>query len=327
MDPKLTALGFVPQPLAPDQRQALDDRGYVILANAIDPPWLARLRRAFDAIYEREGDKAGIEVNQVAGVRRLGDLTNKGEVFEGVYQDARLLRIVRHFLGDDATIMSLGDNAINGVITPPRPGPQPDVVSGLHNDGSLSCGDDGRGMPVDIHPEMGLPGVEVILSTLHAGGKFSNDNYQFSGGLHGVGVSVVNALSTLLEVTIKRDGQVHQMRFANGEKASDLEVIDSCGKRNTGTLLRFWPDPLIFDETDFRFQTLVERFQMMAFLNRGLELRVRDQRPTSTVETDDPDGWVAFRLYQEDCWRGAAWWLWSVAGALVTGVGVSSTSP
>ena len=98
MDPKLTALGFAPQPLAPDQRQALDDRGYVILANAIDPPWLARLRRAFDAIYEREGDKAGIEVNQVAGVRRLADLTNKGEVFDQVYLLPRLLAAVVHVL-------------------------------------------------------------------------------------------------------------------------------------------------------------------------------------------------------------------------------------
>ena len=86
----------------------------------------------------------------------------------------------------------------------------------------MACGDNGRGMPVDIHPEQGLPGVEVILCTLHAGGKFSNDNYQFSGGLHGVGVSVVNALSESLEIIIKRDGEVHQMFFANGDKTSGI---------------------------------------------------------------------------------------------------------
>ena len=100
-----------------------------------------------------------------------------------------------------------------------------DVV--LHSDNSLSVEDDGRGMPVDLHKEEGLPGVELILSRLHAGGKFSQGNYNFSGGLHGVGVSVVNALSTHLEVTIKRDGQVHRMTFANGDKASELEVVDT----------------------------------------------------------------------------------------------------
>src|SRR5690606_23249810 len=120
-----------------------------------------------------------------------------------------------------------------------------DVV--LHKDQSVTVSDDGRGMPVDMHPEQGKPGVEVILSTLHSGGKFSNKNYQFSGGLHGVGVSVVNALSLTLEVTIRRDGQVYRMSFNNGEKASELEVIDSCGKRNTGTMLRFLPDPKYFD--------------------------------------------------------------------------------
>jgi len=126
---------------------------------------------------------------------------------------------------------------------------QIDVV--LHKDNSLTCTDNGRGMPVDIHPEQGKPGVEVILCTLHAGGKFSNDNYQFSGGLHGVGVSVVNALSKLLEVTIKRDGQIYRMGFANGDKASDLEVIGSCGKRETGTSVRFLPDPSYFESPKF----------------------------------------------------------------------------
>ena len=112
----------------------------------------------------------------------------------------------------------------------------------LHKDGSVSVCDDGRGMPVDIHPEQGIPGVEVILVTLHAGGKFSNDNYQFSGGLHGVGVSVVNALSTKMDVIVRRDGKVHQILFADGHKTSDLKVIDTCGQRNTGTILRFWPN-------------------------------------------------------------------------------------
>ena len=117
----------------------------------------------------------------------------------------------------------------------------------LHKDGSVEVEDDGRGMPVDLHPQLKKPGIEVILCTLHAGGKFSNSNYQFSGGLHGVGVSVVNALSKQLEVQVKRDGNVYKMTFAHGDKQSDLEVIDTVGKRNTGTMLRFWPEEKYFD--------------------------------------------------------------------------------
>jgi topoisomerase-4 subunit B len=117
----------------------------------------------------------------------------------------------------------------------------------VFNDGSVEVTDDGRGMPVDIHPEEKVPGVELILTRLHAGGKFSNKNYAFSGGLHGVGVSVVNALSTRVDVTIRREGQEFRMAFANGDRASDLEVIGSVPKKKTGTTLRFWPDPKYFD--------------------------------------------------------------------------------
>ncbi|MEW5248381.1 DNA topoisomerase IV subunit B [Microbulbifer discodermiae] len=140
----------------------------------------------------------------------------------------------------------------------------------LHKDNSLSVSDDGRGMPVDIHPEQGRPGVEVILSTLHAGGKFSNKNYQFSGGLHGVGVSVVNALSKVLEVTIQRGGQIYRMGFHNGDKASELEVIGSCGKRTTGTSLRFLPDPKYFDSIKFSVRHLRHLLRAKAVLCPGL---------------------------------------------------------
>lgn len=147
----------------------------------------------------------------------------------------------------------------------------------LHPDGSLSCADDGRGMPVDIHPEQGLPGVEVILSTLHAGGKFSNDNYQFSGGLHGVGVSVVNALSTILEVTIKRDGQVHRMSFENGDKATELAVIGEVGKRNTGTAIRFKPDAKYFDTPKFSVPRMKHVLRAKAVLCPGLKMVFIDE--------------------------------------------------
>ncbi|MFL1482571.1 DNA topoisomerase IV subunit B [Marinobacter sp. LN3S78] len=145
-----------------------------------------------------------------------------------------------------------------------------DVI--LHADGSLSVEDDGRGMPVDMHKEEGLSGVELILSRLHAGGKFSQGNYNFSGGLHGVGVSVVNALSTHLEVTIKRDGNLYRMTFADGEKASDLAVVDTVGKRNTGTRLHFMPDPKYFDSPKFSVSRLRHNLRAKAVLCPGLNV-------------------------------------------------------
>jgi topoisomerase-4 subunit B len=158
-----------------------------------------------------------------------------------------------------------------------------DVI--LHKDQSVSVVDDGRGMPVDIHPEKGVPGVEVILSTLHAGGKFSNKNYEFSGGLHGVGISVVNALSKVLEVTIRRDAQVYRMGFKNGDKASDLEVVDTCGKRNTGTTVRFLPDPQYFDSHKFSLSKLRHLLRAKAVLCPGLRVTLHDEA------SGDKDDW------------------------------------
>ena len=160
----------------------------------------------------------------------------------------------------------------------------------LHKDGSLSVFDDGRGMPVDMHPEQGLPGVEVILSTLHAGGKFSNDNYQFSGGLHGVGVSVVNALSNTLEVTVKRGGNVYQMLFANGEKTSDLKVIDTCGQRNTGTILRFWPNAVYFDSVKFSVSRLRHVLLAKGVLCGGCTVSFHDENTGDSEEWYYEDG-------------------------------------
>ncbi len=151
------------------------------------------------------------------------------------------------------------------------------IVVTLHSDHSLSVQDDGRGMPVDVHPGEGAPGVEVILSRLHAGGKFSQKNYQFSGGLHGVGVSVVNALSRRLEVTVRRDGKEYRMVFANGEKVSDLEEIGTVGKRNTGTTLHFWPDAGYFDSARFSLPKLRHILRAKAVLCPKLEVVFRDE--------------------------------------------------
>ncbi len=147
----------------------------------------------------------------------------------------------------------------------------------LYADGSLEVSDDGRGMPVDIHPDEGLPGVEVILTKLHAGGKFSNDSYRFAGGLHGVGVSVVNALSQHLEVWVKRDGQEYNMAFAHGDKVSDLEPVGKVPRKETGTRLRFWPDPGYFDSPRFSTRRLKHLLQAKAVLCPGLTVSFRDE--------------------------------------------------
>ena len=147
----------------------------------------------------------------------------------------------------------------------------------LYRDGSLAVSDDGRGMPVDIHPEEGRPGVEVILTTLHAGGKFSSKNYQFSGGLHGVGVSVVNALSKRLEVTVKRDGAEWRMAFADGEKVSDLEQVGTVGKRVSGTRVHFWPDAKYFESAKFSVPRLKHVLRAKAVLCPGLRVRFYDE--------------------------------------------------
>ena len=165
---------------------------------------------------------------------------------------------------------------------------QIDVV--LHSDGAVSVTDDGRGMPVDLHPEQKLPGVEVILSTLHAGGKFSDKSYQFSGGLHGVGVSVVNALSELLEVTIRRDGNVHTMAFSGGDKTTDLKVTGSCGKRNTGTGIRFKPDPQYFDSANFSVPKLSHALRAKAVLCPGLNVTLTDEKKKEKTEWYYEDG-------------------------------------
>ena len=147
----------------------------------------------------------------------------------------------------------------------------------LYKDGSLEVADDGRGMPVDKHPKLKLPGVEVVLSTLHAGGKFSNKNYTFSGGLHGVGVSVVNALSKHLEVWVRRQGNEYNMAFKSGKKILDLEVIGAVGKRNTGTTIRFWPDAKYFETNKFSIEKLLHVMRAKAILCPGLSIRFDDQ--------------------------------------------------
>ena len=148
----------------------------------------------------------------------------------------------------------------------------------LHQDNALEVIDDGRGMPVDIHPEEGVSGVELILTRLHAGGKFSGKNYQFSGGLHGVGISVVNALSVRLEVRVRREGQEYAIAFEHGDKVSELEVVGTVGKRNTGTTVKFWPDGKYFDTPKFNINRLLHLLKAKAVLCPGLRVEFDDRQ-------------------------------------------------
>ncbi|SFJ75803.1 DNA topoisomerase IV subunit B [Methylophaga sulfidovorans] len=154
----------------------------------------------------------------------------------------------------------------------------------LHKDNSLEVSDDGRGMPVDIHPEEGVPGVEVILTRLHAGGKFSNKNYRFSGGLHGVGVSVVNALSSRLEVKIRRNATEYQIAFESGALVEALNEIGTVGKRNTGTTVRFWPEEPFFDSPKFSVPRLRHVLRAKAVLCPGLVVTFTDLSGKEKVE-------------------------------------------
>ena len=159
----------------------------------------------------------------------------------------------------------------------------------LHKDQSIEVTDNGRGMPVDIHPVENVSGVEVIMSKLHAGGKFSNKNYTFSGGLHGVGISVVNALSERVDVTVKRNGEVYKIAFENGQKVEDLTVIGTCGRRSTGTTVHFKPNPKYFDSPKFSASRLRHLLRAKAVLCSGLEIKFIDK------VNDTEDTW----LYQD----------------------------
>ena len=164
------------------------------------------------------------------------------------------------------------------------------VQVSLRQDGSVEVVDDGRGIPVDIHPEEGVPGVELAMTTLHAGGKFDKSSYKVSGGLHGVGVSVVNALSEWLEVEVVRDGKKHHQRFVRGKKDKELEDVGRA--KGSGTRVTFKPDPKVFTELDYNFETLNNRLRELAFLNKGLTIMLTDERD-GNEKTHRYDGGLA----------------------------------
>jgi DNA gyrase subunit B len=165
----------------------------------------------------------------------------------------------------------------------------------VHHDNSVSVVDNGRGIPVDIHKTEKKPAVEVALTMLHAGGKFDHRVYKVSGGLHGVGVSVVNALSDWLEVEVKRDGKIHHQRYERGKTVSKLTVI---GKSNsTGTKVTFKPDRTIFEKIDFSYDILSQRLRELAFLNKGLKIKLEDERSDKEAVFEFAGGVVSFVEY------------------------------
>jgi topoisomerase-4 subunit B len=192
------------------------------------------------------------------------------------------------------------DNSVDEAIA----GHAKRIEVNVYQDGSLEVIDDGRGMPVDIHPQEKIPGVELILTKLHAGGKFSNKNYRFSGGLHGVGVSVVNALSKHLEVWIRRDGKEYNMSFANGKRRGKLEVVGKVPKNQTGTTLRFWPDPSYFDNPTFSITRLKQVLRAKAVLCPGLEVVLNVEKPEEHHRWQYSAG---LEQYLKECLEGAEW--------------------
>ncbi|MBF7691498.1 MULTISPECIES: DNA topoisomerase IV subunit B [Acinetobacter] len=185
------------------------------------------------------------------------------------------------------------DNAVDEALA----GHANKVTVTVYKDGSLSVQDNGRGMPVDIHPEYGQSGIEIILTKLHAGGKFSTDNYQFSGGLHGVGISVVNALSTRVEVEVQRQGALYKMAFEHGEPVAALEVLEGkAPKRASGTRVHFWPEAKYFDSPKFALKALKHNLKAKAVLAAGLQIIYIDEINNEKIEWQFENGLVDYLM-------------------------------
>ena len=193
-------------------------------------------------------------------------------------------------------VYEIVDNSVDEALA----GYATSILVTLLADGGVRVADDGRGIPTDIHPQEGVSAVELVLTQLHAGGKFGGGGYKVSGGLHGVGSSVVNALSTRMEAEVRQKGHVHRMSFDHGVPTGPLTVVGDTDE--TGTTITFWPDAAIFETVELDWETIRARFQQMAFLNKGLSITLVDERENAVANAEDglEDAELAI-------WAAAAW--------------------
>ena len=164
----------------------------------------------------------------------------------------------------------------------------------IHKDGFVTVADNGRGIPVDIHPKLNKPAVEVVMTKLHAGGKFDKKVYKVSGGLHGVGISVTNALSGELVVEVKRNGKIYQQKYQYGKPVTELKIIGDVDLKDTGTTVKFLPDEQIFSATEFSFEVLSSRLRELAFLNKGIKIAIEDEKTDKKNEFQYDGGIISF---------------------------------
>ena len=245
-------------------------KGVEYLVTEQNPEWESTNSISSTAVDENVYDETQIQVLEgLEAVRKR----------PGMYIGSTDYRGLHHL------VYEIVDNAVDEALA----GYCTDINVTLHKDGSCEVSDNGRGFPVGIHPKLGRPAVEVCLTVLHAGGKFGGDGYKVSGGLHGVGASVVNALSSHMMVTVQQDGKIHQQEYERGKVLYDLKVVGST--ETTGTTIRFWPDVKgeenpdgIFETGEFQFGVLKTRMREMAFLNKGIRITLRDERPETPVE-------------------------------------------
>ena len=168
------------------------------------------------------------------------------------------------------------------------------IIVKIHKDGFISVEDNGRGIPVDVHPELKVSAVEVVMTKLHAGGKFDKKVYKVSGGLHGVGISVTNALSKILVVEVKRNGKIYRQNYERGKPISQLNIVGECPEKETGTKIIFMPDDEIFEATEFSFEILSSRLRELAFLNKGIKISIEDEKTGKKAEFEYVGGILSF---------------------------------
>lgn len=226
-------------------------------------------------------DATGYDASQIQVLEGLEAVRRRPSMYIGSTDTLGLHHLVYEVVDNSI------DEAMAGYCT--------EINVSIHQDGSVSVKDNGRGIPVDIHPQYNRPALEIVMTMLHAGGKFDHESYSFSGGLHGVGVSVVNALSEWMEVEVKRNRRVYWQRYEHGNVASEVEVRGESD--HTGTTTTFKPDGTIFEDTEYNFDTLSSRLRELAFLNRGLKITIKDERTDKENDFRYEGGIVSFVEY------------------------------